>query len=136
MSPTKRNLGLNKTHTLSSLECEKLTYKFVSCNVPSHNLWVPQTCEIYQIWEKHSMRQMRHFSSNGVHSCSPCPSFNSGHGMGLILIKYVFLTIPLYLVQSTLLCSPVCEWIDPKSQVSPLRGLWLPKTYSLYFPGK
>ena len=41
------------------------------------------------------------------------------------LIKFVYLTIPMYIVQTgktTLLCSPVCERIDRKSQVLPLKN--------------
>ena len=42
MSPTERNLRLNKAHTLLNLKCQtkKKSYKIVSCNFLPHNLWV------------------------------------------------------------------------------------------------
>ena len=117
------NLGSNKTHTLLSLECEKFSYKIVSCNVLMFPLLRCESnkCVKSIKYERNILwdNRTRYFSSNGEHSRSSSP------WQCTTLLLNLFSSQYLYIVQTSetaLLRSPMCERIDKKSQVLPLRN--------------
>ena len=93
MSSIKRNLGSNKMHTLLGLECEKLSYKIVSCNVLMFPLIRCESnrCVKFIKYERNiTWDNLTRYFSNGEHSCSSSPSFNSSPWQCATLLLNLF----------------------------------------------